>query len=496
MPSAGYSSIRSATSSWLPTSAVPGAAADQAEPGPQVRVDHQPGRRADPPCSASIRCWPDRLARASACCALATRPGRGRVEQPLGLRPRLRGGVPGDHVQPDAEPQRAALAPRPAADPGQLLRHLRRRLAPGQVDVGVPGGDRPRGRRGAAEVDRRQRVGRRAARSRRSTLVVLAVRSRTARPRHAPRTTCQELAGPGVALVVGEVVAEPALLVGSAAGDHVQQQPAAGDPLVGRGHLRGQRRRHEAGPERDQELQPLGLPDQRGGGQPGVLAPGAGRGEHASKPELLGGPGDLAEVVDARRAAWRPARRWPGPRRAGSTGRPIGMLCPRPMIARPSPEVGRNQWKVRLMTSPSAVLLNVVTTKFARSTLAGIRPAVWYASAMCCSDATTAGVIGIGRGRGVLGRGLHDAVRQAGALRPDLGPGVRVGVGPHVRLVDELQVGLDGGGLGRVGQRGLGRHLERVRRAVALPGDQDPGPLGHRRLGERGPDVPGVHRAG
>jgi hypothetical protein len=25
------------------------------------------------------------------------------------------------------------------------------------------------------------------------------------------------------------------------------------------------------------------------------------------------------------------------------------MLCPRPMIARPSPEVGRNQWKVRLM---------------------------------------------------------------------------------------------------------------------------------------------------
>ena len=38
------------------------------------------------------------------------------------------------------------------------------------------------------------------------------------------------------------------------------------------------------------------------GGQPGVLAPGAGRGERADEAELLGGAGDLAEVVDGGRA--------------------------------------------------------------------------------------------------------------------------------------------------------------------------------------------------
>ena len=27
-----------------------------------------------------------------------------------------------------------------------------------------------------------------------------------------------------------------------------------------------------------------------------------------------------------------------------------GMLCPRPTMPRPSPDVGRNQWKARLMT--------------------------------------------------------------------------------------------------------------------------------------------------
>ena len=33
---------------------------------------------------------------------------------------------------------------------------------------------------------------------------------------------------------------------------------------------------------------------------------------------------------------------------AGRPSGPIGTLCPRPTIERPSPEVGRNQWKVRL----------------------------------------------------------------------------------------------------------------------------------------------------
>ena len=64
------------------------------------------------------------------------------VQQPAGLGPGVCLGVPGNHVQPDAEPQRAALGGGQLADPGQLLRHLGGRLAPGQVDVGMLGGHR------------------------------------------------------------------------------------------------------------------------------------------------------------------------------------------------------------------------------------------------------------------------------------------------------------------------------------------------------------------
>ena len=73
----------------------------------------------------------------------------------------------------------------------------------------------------------------------------------------------QEFAGSGVALVVVEPVAEPLLLDVVAAADDVQQHPALGEPLQRRGLLRGQRRRHKAGPEGDEELQPFGFGQQR-----------------------------------------------------------------------------------------------------------------------------------------------------------------------------------------------------------------------------------------
>jgi len=80
--------------------------------------------------------------------------------------------------------------------------------------------------------------------------------------------------------------------------------------------------------------------NQRGGGEPGILAPGAGRGEHSGESELLRRPGHLPEVIEVRR-----------PLCAGRAGR--GMLCPRPTIVRPSPEVGRNQSKINAMSGRS-----------------------------------------------------------------------------------------------------------------------------------------------
>ncbi len=70
---------------------------------------------------------------------------------------------------------------------------------------------------------------------------------------------------------------------------------------------------------------------QHRGGQPGVLAPRAGRRQGGLEAVVLGGAGDLGEVGDV---AGRPE--WPG-----------AIPWPPPTTCRPSPPlVGRNQWKV------------------------------------------------------------------------------------------------------------------------------------------------------
>ena len=86
-----------------------------------------------------------------------------------------------------------------------------------------------------------------------------------------------------------------------AAGDDVEEEPSAGLPLEGGGHLGGERGRDEAGAEGDQELQAFGVLADHRGGQPGVLAPGTGGGERADEAEVLGGAGDLAQIGDRRR---------------------------------------------------------------------------------------------------------------------------------------------------------------------------------------------------
>ena len=190
-------------------------------------------------------------------------------------------------------------AVRQVADPGDLLCHLGGRLTPGQVDVGVPGRDRARGRGRAAEVDVRWWLRRRHHRGPLHLVVVAAEVVRRAAPRAADDR--EEFICAGVPLVVPQVVTEPALLVRLAARHHVEHQAAAGNPLVGRGHLGRQGRRRHPGPERDEELQPLRLADQRRGHQPRVLAVRPGGGEHAREAVALRGLRDLGQVADVRR---------------------------------------------------------------------------------------------------------------------------------------------------------------------------------------------------
>ena len=148
----------------------------------------------------------------------------------------------------------------------ELLRDLRRRLAPGEVDVGVAGGDLERGGRRAAEVDRRGApAGRR--RCAPSTWTCSPAKSTLARPsaaQHVPGTR-----RPGRSA-----------------------RPCRGSRRSGAARRRRRRRRRSAaaarrrsagrsrpsaprasgdrnaGPEGDQELQPLGLLGERRGQRP------------------------------------------------------------------------------------------------------------------------------------------------------------------------------------------------------------------------------------
>ena len=270
----------------------PGPAPDQPDPGPQVRGNLQPvpGPAVQFPHPAQ----PLRLAGGQAGLDLADHRLVDVLDQPVRLPPGLPGGVPADHMQPDAEPHRPRRGQ--VRDPAQLRRHRVRGLAPGQVDVAVAGRHRSRRRRRAAEVQVGYRVGQ-PGQPRALHLQVLAVEvHRLAGPQ--PGHDAEELGAPFVPLLLAGEVAVSPLLGGLTAGHHVQQQAAAGVTLKRRGHLRGKGRRDQPGPEGDEELEPLGHLGEHGRGQPGVLAPGPRRGEGGFEPELLRTAGDLAEVAE------------------------------------------------------------------------------------------------------------------------------------------------------------------------------------------------------
>ena len=250
--------------------------------------------------SSSIRRWP------SDSLLLQARPGPSAivsssmpVEQAVGLGPRLLGGVAGDGVHPDAEADLAALVGGELADPLDLLGDGGRRLAPGEVDVGVLGGDLAR----PPATSRRSRSrgpGRGSAAARASSTWRCSPWKSTVSPAHSAADDRQELVAPRVAGVLVQEVAVRPLLVALAAGDDVEQQPAAGQVLEGAGHLRGQRRRGQAraGTRPGTSAAPrrwlsIAVDSQASSHQAPV---GRQRGLEA---ELLGAAGDLAEVGHA-----------------------------------------------------------------------------------------------------------------------------------------------------------------------------------------------------
>ena len=98
-----------------------------------------------------------------------------------------------------------------------------------------------------------------------------------------------------------QIVAESLLLGVFATADHVEQQPAFREALKGGRLLGGQGGRDQSRPERHQELESLGLSQQCGGGQPGVLAKGPGRRENALVPQSVDGTCDFGQVAPVRR---------------------------------------------------------------------------------------------------------------------------------------------------------------------------------------------------
>ena len=133
------------------------------------------------------------------------------------------------------------------ARPGELLGDLRRRLAPGQVLVGAPGGELDAGIGRAAEIERRpRRLHRRKAEPRADRLDVLAVERRLAL-RQQRLEDGEEFLGMGVALVMRQEDAIAGELRRVAADHDIEQQAAVRQAVEGRGEPRVIGRRSDPG---------------------------------------------------------------------------------------------------------------------------------------------------------------------------------------------------------------------------------------------------------
>lgn len=216
-------------------------------------------------------------------------------QQPVGLRPCLRGRVTADHVNPQAVPQDSSGVNGQPTDPVQLLGDRGQRLAPGEIHVGVLGRHRPRGRRRPAEEHRRYRIGRVVQLRAFDPDVLPGIGHRLPRGPQLPHDV-QELGGAGVARLLVQEVPVGALLVRFATGDDVEQQASGRVPLEGPGHLGRQGGTEQPGPKSHQKFQGRGRFDQHRRRQPRVLTPQSGGRENRLEPVVFGGRTDLVQI--------------------------------------------------------------------------------------------------------------------------------------------------------------------------------------------------------
>ncbi|CAM5328289.1 hypothetical protein SRIMM317S_01586 [Streptomyces rimosus subsp. rimosus] len=336
MPRRWYWAIRSATSAWLPTRAVP--APPRTRPMPAQRLGATSSPSVLPPCSASIRRCPSDSLRASPSCTARTVSGENPASR---RRASAHASSAVSRVITCSRMPKRTVRPASAAS-FRIQVIFSATCSGGSPQVRYTSLKRaatsPAAAEDPAEVDRRYGVGDTGQPCLFDAQVLPVEVDRPPLPQ-VPHDA-QEFAGTGVARVLVEEVAVRTLLVALASGDDVQKQPPRSVPLEGGRHLGGEGGRDDAGPEGDQEFQALGLPGEHRRGEPGVLAPGAGRGQRALEAELFGGAGDLGEVAEGGGAL--------AARRAG--GQAVAAADDVPAVA-----VGRQEpVKVRLTRSPEA----------------------------------------------------------------------------------------------------------------------------------------------
>lgn len=106
----------------------------------------------------------------------------------------------------------------------------------------------------------------------------------------------QELAGLGITLVMVQEHPVAGQFQGIASGHQVDQQASPGQAVEGGGLAGSLGGRDHAGPQGDQELQPLGGGNQGRGHDPGIFTRLARGNQDAAEPQAVGGLGHLAQI--------------------------------------------------------------------------------------------------------------------------------------------------------------------------------------------------------
>jgi len=103
-------------------------------------------------------------------------------------------------------------------------------------------------------------------------------------------------------IVIEEEAVAPVLGIAAARND-IDKKVSVGEPVEGRRHARGKRRRDEPWTQCDQKFQALRCRDERRGDRPSVLAVNARRQQHAVIAERVGAGRDPLSVVEGERPA-------------------------------------------------------------------------------------------------------------------------------------------------------------------------------------------------